>query len=58
VLTLAYSYYQDKEALEAFVRKDGLVALADLLTKWEDQEETETGVLLLLKVSSWRLAST
>lgn len=35
-----------------FVRKDGLVSLADLLTKWEDQAEAEPGVLLILKVNS------
>ncbi|CAH0476501.1 unnamed protein product [Peronospora belbahrii] len=40
---------KDKEALEAFVQKDGLSSLAELLSKWEDQVETEQGVLLILK---------
>ncbi|KAG4037996.1 hypothetical protein PC123_g26441, partial [Phytophthora cactorum] len=41
---------KDKEALEVFVRKDGLASLAELLSKWEDEVETEQGVLLILKV--------
>uniref|UniRef100_H3H5K1 TFIIS N-terminal domain-containing protein n=1 Tax=Phytophthora ramorum TaxID=164328 RepID=H3H5K1_PHYRM len=40
---------KDKEALEKFVRKNGLISLAGLLAKWEDQVEAEQGVLLLLK---------
>ncbi|CAI5731438.1 unnamed protein product [Peronospora destructor] len=40
---------KDKEALEVFVQKDGLISLAELLAKWEDQEETEQGILLVLK---------
>ncbi|KAJ8525587.1 hypothetical protein ON010_g15527 [Phytophthora cinnamomi] len=47
---LSSSNLKDKEALEVFVRKDGLVSLADLLAKWEDQVEAEQGVLLILKV--------
>ncbi|UIZ27751.1 hypothetical protein KXD40_005730 [Peronospora effusa] len=40
---------KDKEALEVFVQKDGLTSLAELLAKWEDQVETEQGILLVLK---------
>lgn len=32
------------------MQKDGLTSLAELLSKWEDQVETEQGVLLILKV--------
>ncbi|KAE8886749.1 hypothetical protein PF003_g29321 [Phytophthora fragariae] len=46
---LSSSQLKDQEALVAFVRKDGLVSLADLLTKWEDQVEAEQGILLILK---------
>lgn len=47
---LSSADYKDETALELFVQKDGLVSLADLLTKWENQPETEQGLLLVLKV--------
>ena len=49
-LTVFLTITKDKEALEVFVQKDGLTSLAELLAKWEDQVETEQGILLVLKV--------
>ncbi|CEG49955.1 uncharacterized protein PHALS_07690 [Plasmopara halstedii] len=47
---LSAAYLKDEEALQAFVQKDGLISLAELISRWEIQVEAEQGLLLVLKI--------
>lgn len=43
---------QAEKALKRFVKADGLLSLSELLKMWTKSESTESGVLLILKVSN------